>query len=303
MMLKGITRGRPDPDADNGVRTLTPADIDQLAIRNHPRLEEGDAEALVIQAPGWSKWHPASGEFLIVTPWRHRMEIPAVNVMSAFHHEDALLAASIASAEKQGAAAFVLLETYETRQPSFYARNGMQRLETIVTYELTQPGAFLKQMTRRRQQFVKLDRQTAELGEAVLNLDHVAFPWLWWNSAEEFSNYLSIPNIEVWAGTLDGNVISYVGFTHFWCWSHLDRIAIRPDAQRQGFGREALHFAVERMLEQGATRVGLSTQGENEASRNLYESIGFRETPGHNYDVHGVVFEPGRRFIEQGGRG
>lgn len=302
MMLKGISRGRFDRGARNGVRTLTPADTQHLAIRNHPRLNDGDAEALVIQAPGLSKWHPESGEFLIVTPWRHRQEIPAVNVMSAFRHEDALLAASIEAAEKQGAAAFVLLETYETRQPSFYVRNGLGRLETIITYELIEPGTFLRQLTHRRQEFVQLDRHTAELAKAVLDLDSVAFPWLWWNSPEEFSSYLSMPNIEVWAGILDGEVISYVGFTHFWRWSHLDRIAIRPDVQRQGLGREALHFAVERMLERGATRIGLSTQGENAASRHLYESVGFRETPGHNYDVRGVVFEPGRTYIEQGGR-
>lgn len=303
MMLKGVARGRFDRDARNGIRTLTLADIEHLAIRNHPRLNEGDAEALVVQAPGLSKWHPESGEFIIVTPWRHRQEIPAVNVMSAFHHEDALLAASIEAAEKQGAAAFVLLETYETRQPSFYTRNGLKRLETIITYELIEPATFLKQLTHRRQQFVQLDRQTAELANAVLDLDRAAFPWLWWNSPEEFSSYLSMPNIEVWAGIRGGEVISYVGFTHYWRWSHLDRIAIRPDVQRQGFGREALHFAFERMLEKGATRIGLSTQGENAASRHLYESVGFRETSGHNYDVHGVVFAPGRKYIEQGGRG
>lgn len=299
MTLKGMRQEYTDCEAGNGIRTLTPADIERLAIRNHPRLDDGDAEALVVQAPGLSKWHPESGEFLIVTPWRHRREIPVVNVISAFQHEDALLEASIASAEKQGAAAFVLLDTLETRQPAFYARNGLKRLETIITYELTQPEAFLEQLTQRRLQFVHLDWQTAELGEAVLNLDRVAFPWLWWNSPEEFSSYLSMPNIEVWAGTLDGEVISYVGFTHFWRWSHLDRIAIRPDVQRRGFGREALHFAVERMLEKGAARIGLSTQGENTASRHLYESVGFRETPAHNYDVYGVVFEPGRTYIQQ----
>lgn len=301
MMLKGIARDRSERDAESGVRTLHPEDIEKLSIINHPRLEEGDAEALVIQAPGLSKWHPESREFLIVTPWRHRREIPAVNVFSAFQHEDALLAASIASAEEQGAAAFVLLDAYETRRPSFYVRNGMGRLEKIVTYEMTDPHSFLFTIPLRRLQFVRLDRDAPELGEAVLELDHAAFPWLWWNSPEEFSSYLAIPNIEIWAGLLDGEVISYVGFTHFWRWSHLDRIAIRPDVQRQGFGREALHFAVERMVLNGSHRIGLSTQGNNAISRQMYESVGFRETPEHHYDVYGVVFPAGRAFIPEGG--
>src|SRR5690606_40387993 len=76
------------------IRTLTPADIERLHIDNHPRLALGDAESLVIQAPRLPKWHPASGEFLLVTPWRHRSELPAVSVTSAFQHADGLLAAS-----------------------------------------------------------------------------------------------------------------------------------------------------------------------------------------------------------------
>ena len=42
------------------IRTLTPADLRHLHLRDHPRLGPGDAESLVIQSPGLSKWHPAS---------------------------------------------------------------------------------------------------------------------------------------------------------------------------------------------------------------------------------------------------
>lgn len=298
-MLRGFSRARYSEDQDNGVRTLTPADIHKLNTRNHPRLGEGDAEALVIQSPGLSKWHPGSGEFILVAPWRHRRNIPSIAINSAFRHEDALIAAAIESAKAQDAAAFVMLETYETRRPAFYSRNGMERLEHIVTYEHVRPRSFLATMTERRQQFFRLDRENAALGERVLELDHVAFPWLWWNSSEEFSSYLALPNIDVWAGIVDDRVVSYVGFTHYRRWSHLDRIAIRPDFQRQGFGREALHFAVERMVARGAVRIGLSTQGDNMASRRLYESVGFRPTPDHDYDVYGVILPAGQRMMNE----
>lgn len=281
------------------IRILTPADIGNLSIRNHPRLNDGDAEALVIQAPGLSMWHPESREFVLVTPWRHRRDIPTVHVSSAFRHEDALLSASIRAAEEQGKAAFVMLELQEIRRPSFYQRNGLERLESIVTYEMRQPQAFLRTIPSRRQEFVQLDWRSGELGKTVIDLDHAAFPWLWWNSAEEFTSYISLPNIEVWAGMHDGEVVSYVGFTHFRGWSHLDRIAIRPDTQGQGFGREALHFTVERMVNAGARRIGLSTQGTNARSRRLYERIGFRETPEHHYDVYGVIFPAGRAHVRQ----
>ncbi len=287
-------------DGNEEIRVLTPADIGRLSLRNHPRLSEGDAEALVIQAPGLSMWHPESREFILVTPWRHRQDIPTVHVASAFRHEDELLSASIRAAEEQGKAGFVVLELQEIRRPSFYERNGLERLESIVTYEMRQPQAFLRTISSRRQDFVQLDWRSGELARAVIEVDHEAFPWLWWNSAEEFSSYIALPNIEVWAGMHDGEVVSYVGFTQFRGWSHLDRIAIRPAMQGQGFGREALHFAIERMVQLGARRVGLSTQGTNARSRRLYETIGFRATPEHHYDVYGVIFPEGRKHYTQG---
>lgn len=292
--------GRVSREHGEDIHILTPADIGKLSLHNHPRLDDGDAEALVIQEPGLSMWHPESREFVLVTPWRHRRDIPTVHVSSAFRHEDALLSAAIHAAEEQGKAGFVMLELQEIRRPSFYQRNGLERLESIVTYEMRQPEAFLRSIPSRRQDFVQLDRRSGELGQAVIDLDHEAFPWLWWNSAEEFSSYIALPNIEVWAGVHEGEVVSYAGFTQFRGWSHLDRIAIRPAMQGQGFGREALHFAIERMVKMGARRVALSTQGTNARSRRLYETIGFRETPGHHYDVYGVIFPEGRKHFTQG---
>ena len=298
MKLKGIARGWRNHESGEAVRTLTPADIGKLAISSHPQLQDGDAEAMVIQAPGLSKWHPQSGEFVLVTPWRHRSEIPTIGVNAAFGHEDELVSAVLDASEKQGAAAFVLLETYESRRPAFYEKHGLERIEQIITYEHTQPERFLVSLRDRRQQFFQLTGESGALGTKILELDHSAFPWLWWNSAEEFTSYLRLPNTGIWAGMIEGEVVSYVGFTHYRNWSHLDRIAIRPDVQRQGYGREALHFAVERMVEHGATTVALSTQGNNAASRRMYESVGFRATPEHDYDVYGIVFPAGRRLVE-----
>lgn len=297
-MIPGRIRQRAGRLNLESIRTLTPADIERLHIDNHPRLALGDAESLVIQAPGLSKWHPASGEFLLVTPWRHRSEIPAVSVMSAFQHEDELLAASMASAEEKGAAAFVLMDTYEIRRSSFYDRNDLAHLETILTYEHRAPRSLVRDAPDPIQEFEPWFGDDDDTLHELLELDHTAFPWLWWNSREEFLAYARMPFVEIWVGRLEGRVTSYLGLTHFRRWSHLDRIAILPDVQGQGFGRESLAFAVRRMLQSGADRVGLSTQKENIRSRRLYEKSGFRETPELNYDVFGVLFEPGRRQMK-----
>lgn len=280
---------------DDVVQVLTPADIPQLRTRNHPRLGPGDAESLVIEAPGLSQWHPASGEFLLVTPWRHRHDIPSVNILHAFEHEDELLAAAIEAAEAQGKAAFVVLDAFEIRRPRFYERNSFDKLESILTYEHRSPADLLVGAPPPQLQFEPWFGADDEALAELVALDHAAFPWLWRNSREEFLAYARMPFVEIWIGRLDGRAVAYFGITHFRGWSHLDRIAVVPHGQGQGLGRETLRASVSRMLDAGADRVGLSTQKNNVRSRRMYERSGFVETPDLNYDVYGILFDEGRR--------
>lgn len=296
-MIRGrLARSRRVVAGDT-IATLGPADIPRLRIGNHPRLRPGDAESLVIQAPGLSKWHPESGEFLLVTPWRHRSDIPSVNVLHAFEHEDELLSGATASAEEQGKAAFVLMDAFEIRRPAFYERNNLQKLESILTYEHRTPEDLLANAPPMQQEFEPWFGGDDAMLDELMELDHAAFPWLWRNSREEFLAYARMPFVEVWVGRIDGRMTSYLGITHFRGWSHLDRIAIVPDVQGQGLGRETLRAAVERMLDTGAARIGLSTQKNNIRSRRMYERSGFRETPDMNYDVYGILFEEGKRHM------
>lgn len=298
MIRNRLSRNRQSVPADS-IMTLTPADIPRLRVGNHPRLRPGDAESLVIQAPGLSKWHPASGEFLLVAPWRHRQDIPSVHILHAFEHEDELLSAAIASAVEQGKAAFVLMDAFEIRRPMFYERNRLEKLESILTYEHRAPEDLLDAAPPVRQEFEPWFGGDDAMLDALVTLDHAAFPWLWRNSREEFMAYARMPFVEIWVGRIGDRVTSYLGITHFRGWSHLDRIAIVPDVQGQGLGRETLRAAVHRMLDSGADRVGLSTQKNNLRSRRMYERSGFRETPDLNYDVYGILFDEGKRHTRE----
>ncbi len=280
---------------DDVVQVLTPADIPRLRTGGHPRLRPGDAESLVIQAPGLSQWHPASGEFLLVTPWRHRRDIPSVNVLHAFEHEDELLEAAIDAAREQGKAAFVLLDAFEIRRPRFYERNSFDKLESILTYEHRSPEDLLVGAPPPQMEFEPWFGGEDEAIEVLMALDAAAFPWLWRNCREEFLAYARMPFVEIWIGRIDGRAVAYFGITHFRGWSHLDRIAVIPHGQGQGLGRETLRAAVSRMLNAGADRIGLSTQKNNARSRRMYELSGFVETPDLNYDVYGILFDEGRR--------
>jgi RimJ/RimL family protein N-acetyltransferase len=93
-------------------------------------------------------------------------------------------------------------------------------------------------------------------------------------------------------GLYDGVPISYFGVTTYLGWGHLDRIAVRPEFQGRGFGKEALTFAIAHLAGLGAQRIGLSTQRGNAPSRRIYERFGFRRVWGNDYRVYGRYLRP-----------
>lgn len=261
---------------------------------DHPRLDEADAAALVIQSPGASFWAPETGEFLLVTPWRHRPDIITIHTSGAFSRESELMAAVIDQARQAGCGALVVVDLNETRHPAFYTRYGLEKIEEIVTYEHRNPRTFSPPDVTSDLAFTRVDVNDRSTMASLLELDHEAFPWLWRNSPAEFESYLRFPGVEVWLARTGEDTMSYVGFTNYRGWGHLDRIATHPKYQGKGYGRLALDRAVRRMVEQGARRVGLSTQRENERSRTLYARTGFNRTREDDYTIFAVIFDPSR---------
>lgn len=275
---------------------LWPADVPRLHLESHPRLAADEAVRLIAARPGASFWIPGTGEFIIVTPWRHRSELVTVQTFGAFANEDALLNAAMAHAQDQELAGFVVVDINETRRPSFYVRHGLRCIEDIVTYEHRRPSRLALMKVLPGLEFRRLNAADPGLLEDVLELDHAAFPWFWWNSTEEFRAYLDYPGVEVWAGLRNNDVVAYIGSTHYLRWGHLDRIATRPELQGEGIGRAALSFAAKLMLERGCRRLALSTQGNNERSRGIYQRSGFVRTPNDDYGVFVAPYDEPRIF-------
>lgn len=278
------------------VALLTRDDLPALRAAGNPRIDVHEIRAVLDRAPSQSFWVPHTGEFILVQPWRNRPELPSVHTLWSFEHDDALIRTAAEASGHAGAATLIMLETGERRRPGFYHRHGFQRIETIRTYEHMEPEVLARQGDAGVQRFTRVTASREDLLQAVIRLDHAAFPWFWWNSEEEFVAYLQVPGVEVWAGIQHESIVSYIGFTAFHHWAHLDRIAVHPERQGQGLGRSAVAFAAERMLRGGADRVGLSTQNSNRVSRRLYESLGFRHTRQSDYDVFGIVLDADRLF-------
>lgn len=291
MSLLNLRNKRSHPQAKypDSVLPLMPADLPQLYVSNHHRLNPGDLARWVAEMPGISQWHPASGEFVVATRWRNRPDIPMIQLLSSFNHETDLIRASIASAEEQGMAAYVTVEMYEKRRPAFYRKNGFELLEDIVIYGHQRSHDFLDLEFAPRQEFWPITASDDASIASLIDVDSAAFSWLWRNSRQEFEWWLNQPSVEAFVGTIDGEIASYYGATLFNGMAHLDRIAVHPQYQGAGIGRETLVYAMRRFASLGLGRVALSTQHENMVSRNMYEWAGFHRTPQDDFRMYGVI--------------
>lgn len=283
--------GRPSPLKP---QVLQPADLFRLRLELHPRLDLDEADEVLRQRPGASFWIPESEEFILVQPWRNCDEISAIHTFGAFANEDMLVNAVMNHARETGQAGMVAVDLHETRQPSFFQRHGLTRAEEIVTYTRANLHALREPVTPSLLSMTRVEAGTSPLLDAVVDLDHRAFPWFWWNSVLEFEIYLDYPSVEVWAGTIDDEVVAYAGITRYRGWAHLDRIAISPDRQGMGLGRDMLHQIMRQAARRGAQSLALSTQRGNQRSRRLYERSGFVPTPRDDYRIHLASFDDER---------
>jgi GNAT superfamily N-acetyltransferase len=285
-------------DRPDAPRQLWPEDIERLYLEHHPRVDDDEAMEIVSRSPGSSFWLPATSEFILITPWRHRSELVTIHTLGAFANEDVLMRATMEHARVAGTAGFVVVDVNELRHSSFYARFGLEPFEKIITYEHRHPS-HMPEIDDAGIEFRPITSVDRAKMQELIALDHASFPWFWWNSPEEFSVYLDHPGVEIWAGFHKDELVSYAGTTLYRRWGHLDRIATRPDLQGTGIGRATLAFALRRLVQRGGRRVALSTQADNVRSRALYEKMGFAHTPADDYSVFLAVFRP--ELISSGG--
>lgn len=294
-MTSHVEEPRVLPEGE--IAVLTPDAVGRLRLPWDARFTTRELVEIARATPSLSVWNRRTGEFVIGGPWRHRHEIATIVEVGASGGAIDLIDAFCLLARQQGAVLAVASEQVERRQASFYAHARLEPIEDIVIYEMSRVRAKAPRSGHLRFGPVHLD--DAPMLQELIRLDHAAFPWLWWNSVEEFAEYAASPGVRIEVALdNDGRAIAYVGLTRFRSWGHLDRIAVDPAMQGQGVGRVALDYAVSSLAAAGAGRVGLSTQARNIRSRALYESYGFRRTTSHDYRVYGRLLDPTRRLDE-----
>jgi RimJ/RimL family protein N-acetyltransferase len=235
--------------------------------------------------PSRSFWLPETGEYIIGEPWRHRAAVTAIVDSTVRDNGQALMVALTDPGAGIGHDLVVMTDFVGTRPAAYYGALGLQLIQEVICYELrTVPvDPPIGVLTFQRMSL----EEPSELAE-LIEIDHAAFPWVWWNSPEEFIAYGRVPGVELYIGRdRTGTPLAYIGITHFRGWGHLDRIGVVPGHQGTGSGLEALRFAVQTLAATGATRIGLSTQADNLRSQRLYHRFGFVRTYQNDYNIFG----------------
>jgi ribosomal protein S18 acetylase RimI-like enzyme len=267
------------------IRTLTPDDVQELRLGWRTRLSPEEIQQILRIYPGRSVWSPETLEYAIAAPWRHREEVANIQELSAVRHADQLVAALVERAQLANAALVLSIELDETRRPKFYEGIGFSLIEEVITFELLQTSPRLDATSHL--DFQRANVSDVQMLELLCEIDNSSFPWLWWNSRIEFETYALTPGVEIYIGYFGQDAVSYIGITSYGGWGHLDRIAVIPNHQHEGFGLESLDFAVRTLVRQGARRIGLSTQRLNLRSQKLYERFGFHRSETNDYHLYG----------------
>lgn len=287
MHASAMTSGSPE------IRPLGREDLQNLRLRRNFRFDLHEVEQIIKTNPDTSFWIPETDELILVGNWRNRSDLHAIQGLAATAGEAALIRRALERARENRVRALLMVDADELRRPVFYAKYGFQTIDHIATYELPAQEASPDRSSGQQRDitFSRILPDDAEGRSEVEQLDHLAFPWFWWNVAEEFDAYIHQPGVEIWIGIQNERVVSYIGVTHYGGWGHLDRIATHPDFQRSGIGAASLEVAIRLLRVHGTKRIALSTQGENAAAQRMYERRGFVRTPAHDYTVHGFLLD------------
>lgn len=153
---------------------------------------------------------------------------------------------------------------------------GFTVADQVQFYELPRPHRELNRLPTYAGPAILLpadDRHLAQLAE----MDADAFPPLWHFGHKDMLELLVRTRLQM--AMLDNEIVGYTSSSaNSGAELQLARLAVRPDVQGRGIGRQLLRDVIRYAASQRYERVILNTQTDNERSQHLYRAFGFRPT-------------------------
>ncbi|MEI7557068.1 GNAT family N-acetyltransferase [Candidatus Chlorohelix sp.] len=264
---------------------LTTADAANMNLSWNSRFNSATLHNQLLLYPGLSMRALGSPEYIIGDLWRKHEGVGHITELWARTHRKELLESLEAACRQRKLQAIVVSNDEHAENPRFYFDAGYGVLENIIYYD--KPDTIIYESFQGMPLFTISYNQMLE--EDLLIVDHVTFPWLWWNSRAEMRFYARQPDvtIQICCRSKDNKPVGYFSFTMYERWGHLDRLAVTPEFQGMGYGAYQLSAAIKMMEAKGARRVTLSTQLTNYQSQRLYERFGFKKVQNLEYNLIG----------------
>jgi [ribosomal protein S18]-alanine N-acetyltransferase len=267
-------------EQDRPIVSLQIAELSRVAHRSSAYFY-GDLAETLRSTPHLAWRVQDSSEFIVGGYWRRRKEIGSVEELQARSYRSKLVGRLAQELRDSDASLLVVGALEQERNLSAYLTEGFRVVDEIVRYQRSGVKAPPPSPDVEIRPLAATDR--AQLVE----VDHASFPWLWWNSSEEFDWYLSLPGVEAYVAVASDRVVGYAGLTISGRQGHLDRLAVHSGQQGKGFGRALVCHTLNRMAQRRVERVALTTQVDNYRSASLYKSLGFTRTAVH-YPIYGL---------------
>jgi ribosomal protein S18 acetylase RimI-like enzyme len=118
----------------------------------------------------------------------------------------------------------------------------------------------------------------------VQRLDELAFAPIWQHSESALVLALAQTSVSTVA-EIDHQVVAYQMSTSYVSSGHLARLAVHPDFQRRSIAYSLVRHLLLEFKHRSVWRVTVNTQNDNQASQNLYHTLGFHLT-GEEFRVY-----------------
>jgi ribosomal protein S18 acetylase RimI-like enzyme len=279
--MRGIDQWRArlgwaaESDENPDIEPLTPAAARALRLPWLSRFSPQTLNQHLSMYPGMAYYVPVTGEYVIAEPWRRRDDIAQIIEVTARKGKGALLRRLGSDLHSSGVRLLMLAEEVWRDNPRSFTDLGFDKLQSIVFFEKSLSFEGLRELQNTAFPALDYRRTGVRDLDLLLELDHNSFPWLWWNSREEFEFYVQMPDVSVYVASDAGEPVGYASFTYYPGWAHLDRLAVIEGQQGKRYGAAQLLHALTLMTEAGKHDVGLSTQATNVKSHRLYKGFGF----------------------------
>jgi ribosomal protein S18 acetylase RimI-like enzyme len=267
-----------NPQSAIGLEVLRPESVRGLRLPWLSRFNRENLTAHLRENPGLSLRAVGSDEYIVGERWRRREDIANIVEVVGRRSKRALVEGLVERLEAGGARLVLVAADVWRDEPALYSGLGFSMLERIVFFERDIPARHARGDRDWEEGLPTLDITRASVADLdlLLELDHVSFPWLWWNSRDEMGTYLLMEDVWVFVARAGGEPVGYASFTMYNGWAHLDRLAVAETHQRKGYGAAQLAHVLRAMQAEGARTVGLSTQEQNVQSHRLYRRFDFR---------------------------